>query len=159
MLNFRWTVKHTPKLKRAVEAKLRAVAGELGLRKEDDATLVVCADQRIATLNERFRHLTETTDVLSFPCDEPVLERGRARLRAGQRPRLLGDVFVNLRQVERQAQHNGNHVENELAAVAAHGMLHLLGFDHKKGADAARMLAEEKRLFRLAGIEVNEFGH
>jgi ssRNA-specific RNase YbeY (16S rRNA maturation enzyme) len=38
-------------------------------------------------------------------------------------------------------------------------MLHLLGFDHKKGADAARMLAEEKRLFRLAGIEVNEFGH
>jgi probable rRNA maturation factor len=88
-----------------------------------------------------------------------VLHRGRARLMAGQRPRLLGDVFVNLRQVERQARHNGNHVENELAAVAAHGMLHLLGFDHKKGADAARMLAEEKRLFRLAGIEVNEFGH
>ena len=159
MLNFCWTVKHTPKLKRAVESKLHAVADELGIREEDDASVVICADRRIATLNARFRKQREATDVLSFPCDEPILERGRARLKADQRPRLLGDVFVNLRQVERQARKNGNSVQDELAAVATHGMLHLLGFDHKKSAEAARMIAEEKRLLKQLGIEVGDFGH
>jgi probable rRNA maturation factor len=159
MLNIRWTVKHAPKLKRAVESKLRAVADEMGLREEDDATVVVCGERRITTLNARFRRRHKATDVLSFPCDEPLLERGRARLKAGQRPRLLGDVFVNLPQAVRQATRNGNNLEDELAALAVHGMLHLLGFDHKKADDVKRMLNEETRIFKIAGIEVREFGH
>lgn len=160
MLNFRWNISHSPRLRREVEQKLFAVAQALGLRDVDEATIAVCADRRITTLNARFRKKNETTDVLSFPCDAPQLARGKhAAIAKGQPPRLLGDVFVNLRQVERQAKRNGNSAANELAAAATHGMLHLLGLGHKGKADAERMLAEEKRLFKLARIEVVEFGH
>ena len=160
MLNFRWNISHNPRLRREVEQKLHAVALALGVRDEDEATIVVCADRRITTLNTRYRRQSETTDVLSFPCDTPLLAPGkRVSIAKKQPPRLLGDIFVNLRQVERQAKRNGNSVADEMAAATTHGLLHLLGLRHKGKADTEKMLAEEKRLFKLACIEVVEFGH
>ncbi len=160
MLNFSWNITHSPSLRREVERKLLKVARALGLRDKDEATITVCADRRIATLNARFRKRDETTDVLSFPCDTPALAPGKhASIAKTQPPRLLGDVFVNLRQVERQAKRNGNSTADEMSAVAAHGLLHLLGLGHKSKADTVKMLAEEKWLFKYATIKVVEFGH
>lgn len=160
MLNFRWNISHSPRLRREVEAKLSVVANALGLRDADEATITVCADRRITTLNARFRKKNETTDVLSFPCDTPMLAPGKhASIAKKQPPRLLGDIFVNLRQVERQAKRNGNSTADEMSAVAVHGLLHLLGLGHKSKDGTAKMLAEEKRLFKHACIKVVEFGH
>jgi probable rRNA maturation factor len=160
MLNFSWNIGHSPSLRREVERKLLDAAHALGMRDEDEATITVCADRRITTLNARFRKQNETTDVLSFPCDTPVLAPGKhASIAKKQPPRLMGDIFVNLRQVERQARRNGNSVADETAAVAVHGLLHLLGFGHEGKADTDKMLAEEKRLFKHASIKVVEFGH
>ena len=154
-------VRKLPRYRRRVEAKLVGVAKALGVKEEDDASIFVCGDKRIRALNRSFRKIDETTDVLAFPCDEPLLVSGRAgvKLAAHKTPLLLGDVFVNLRQVERQAKANGNSTTDEFAAVATHGLLHLMGLDHGKPADARRMLECEKRLFQLAGIEVSQFGH
>jgi probable rRNA maturation factor len=158
-------VRKLPRRRRRMEAKLAAVAKALGVKEEDDASVFVCGDRRIRTLNRNFREVDETTDVLAFPCDEPRLlfdaRAGRAGVRLAEHnaPWLLGDVFINLRQVERQAKANGNPVLDEFAAVGTHGLLHLLGFDHVGAADAKQMLGYEKRLFRIAGIEVSQFGH
>lgn len=165
MLSFHWTVRRLPRYRRRMEAKLVGVAKALGVKEDDDASVFVCGNKRIRTLNRSFRKVDETTDVLAFPCDEPHLVFGPAAGRAGVRlaahstPLLLGDVFVNVRQVERQAKANGNSTIDEFAAVATHGLLHLMGLDHGKPADARRMLMCEERLFQLAGIEVSQFGH
>jgi len=165
MLNFHWMVCRLPRYRRRMEAKLVGVVKALGVKEEDDVSIFVCGDRRIRTLNRSFRKVDETTDVLAFPCDEPHLvfgpKAGRAgvRLAAHKGPLLLGDVFVNLRQVERQAKANGNSTVDEFAAVATHGLLHLMGLDHGRPADARRMLMCEERLFQLAGIEVSQFGH
>jgi probable rRNA maturation factor len=161
MLSFHWTVRKLPRYQRRMEAKLVGVAKALGVKEDDDASVFVCGDKRIRALNRRFRQVDETTDVLAFPCDEPSLVSGcdGVKLAAHKAPLLLGDIFVNLRQVERQARANGNSTVDEFAAVATHGLLHLMGFDHAKPADARRMLECEKRLFKLASIEVSQFGH
>ena len=158
-------VRKPPRQRRGMEAKLALVSEALGVKEEDDASVFVCGDRRIRTLSRDFREVDATTDVLAFPCDEPRVVLGARAGRAGVRlaehdaPLLLGDVFINLRQVERQAKANGNPVLDEFAAVGTHGLLHLLGFDHTRATEAKQMLDCEKRLFRIAGIEVSQFGH
>jgi len=162
MLSFHWMVRKLPRNRRLLEAKVHAAASALGMGEEDDASVVVCGDRRVRTLNRRYRGVNATTDVLAFPCDEPRLlfgkRAGELRLAPAQAPRLLGDVVVNLRQVERQARRHGNPTAGEFAAVTIHGLLHLLGLNHEKACDASLMEACEQRLFRLLKLEVKGFG-
>lgn len=161
MLSFQWRVRMRPRDCRAYERKAAELAGLLGVREDDEACVTVCGDRRIRSLNRKYRRVDETTDVLAFPCDEPRTTRAgpaRVRLAAGQRPLLLGDVVVNLRQVERQARRNGNRPLDELVAVTAHGMLHLLGSDHQTAREGEEMEEQERRLLNALGLEVVEFG-
>jgi len=78
-------------------------------------------DAQIRALNKKYLKRDYTTDVLSFNMDEPV----------GDEAYHLGDVVVNVDQAERQASEFGNDLEHELAELAEHGVLHLLGVHHK----------------------------
>lgn len=157
MLGFQWRVRVRPRNHRAYERKAAELAGLLGMREDDEAGVIVCGDRRIRSLNRDYRRVDETTDVLAFPCDEPRITAA-GKLEAGQRPLLLGDVVVNLRQVERQARRNRNRVLDEFTAVTAHGMLHLLGLDHHSARESEEMEAQEQRLISALGLEVKEFG-
>lgn len=63
-----------------------------------------------------------TTDVLSFEMGEEEKDGTY----------YLGDVIVNKKQAERQAEKYGNNIEQEVSDLVAHGVLHLLGVDHKE---------------------------
>ena len=161
MLSFQWRVRMRPRNYRAYERKAAELAGLLGMREDDEACVTVCGDRHIRSLNRQYRRVDETTDVLAFSCDEPrTVRTGPAglKLAANQRPLLLGDVVVNLRQVERQARRNGNRPLDELVAVTAHGMLHLLGADHQTAREGEDMGETERRLLQALGTEVIEFG-
>src|SRR4030042_3778227 len=146
MLSFHWTIRDIPRRRRMMEAKLMTVYMALEVRENDDASVTVCGDRRMRSLNLQHRGIVGTPDVLAFPCDEPRVLPGRGagsiRLAPPERgaPRLLGDVFVNLRQVERQARANGNPPEDEFIAVAIHGLLPLLGMAHARAQDAERLI-------------------
>ena len=77
-------------------------------------------DEEIRELNKKHLGKGESTDVLSFTMEEEQ-ENGS---------HYLGDVIVNLDQAERQAQEYGNSVEEEIAELVEHGVLHLLGIHH-----------------------------
>jgi probable rRNA maturation factor len=96
-------------------------------------TLALVADARVRALNRRFRHKNQSTDVLSFPAEEP-----------GQ----LGDVVIATGVARRQAAAAGHSLQTELRVLALHGLLHLLGYDHE--ADDGAMGRVERRL-RLRG--------
>ena len=78
-------------------------------------------DSGIRELNKEHLNRDKPTDVLSFNINEEI-ENGTF---------YLGDVIVNKEQAERQAEEFGNTVEEEIAELVAHGVLHLLGVHHE----------------------------
>ena len=98
-------------------------------------TVALVSDQRVRALNRRYRGQDRSTDVLSFPADEP-----------GE----LGDIVIALGVATRQARAAGHALTTELRVLALHGLLHLLGYDHED--DDGRMARVEARLRRKGGL-------
>jgi probable rRNA maturation factor len=113
------------------------------------AVLLVGPDQ-IADYNGRFMGRIEPTDVLAFPVED--LEPGSIpRLAPDDPPLQLGDVFLCPAEASRRAVDNGFDPEDFLYLLAAHGILHLLGYDHDDESEAARMERREDELLGLIG--------
>jgi len=98
-------------------------------------TVVLTGDAAIRELNRRFRNIDRATDVLAFPLGEEDEEGGP----------YLGDVIVSLERAVDQAPRFHNDAEEELGRLIAHGLLHLLGYDHHSPWDGRRMKAAERR--------------
>jgi probable rRNA maturation factor len=121
---------------------LRALQRE-GLAGDYQVTLTIVSDRRIRELNREHRGVDRVTDVLSFPL---ASQDGAAFVLPPSEPTHLGDVVVALEQARRQAARYGHSFERELAYLTAHGILHLLDYDHEAEADRARMRAREEEI-------------
>ncbi|MHB1168198.1 MAG: rRNA maturation RNase YbeY [Longimicrobiales bacterium] len=117
-------------LRRAVRAALADVA-------DAEVSLTLLDDDAIAALNQQWLKHDGPTDVISFPLYEP----GES---------VVGDVYVGFDQVVRQARENDAPVREELARVAIHGTLHVLGYDHPDGRARLRstMWKRQERIVR-----------
>ncbi len=89
--------------------------------KEIFITIKLAHDPEIRELNYEYLHKDHATDVLSFNMDEEQADGSY----------YLGDVIVNVDQAKRQAGEYGNSMEEEIAALVEHGVLHLLGKHHE----------------------------
>jgi rRNA maturation RNase YbeY len=108
-------------------------------------------DPHIQMLNRDWRGKNKATDVLSFPQVEAsdLQELGRAAKSGlkGLPDWWLGDVVISIERAKAQAEAHGHALKDELETLLAHGLLHLLGFDHEKSAgEATRMRKLEERL-------------
>ena len=112
------------------------VAGAAGV------TVAFVSDRAMRELNRRWRGKRGTTDVLSFPLEQEAWEQGEGQ--------TLGDVIVSVERAARQAKENGLTLDEEIAQLILHGLLHLCGYDH--GTDTGEMNALELRLRRQLGI-------
>jgi probable rRNA maturation factor len=110
----------------------------------DDAELSVLFvdDATIRVLNRMHRDKDSPTDVLAFPVDEKPV-RGV--------PRILGDVVISLETALRQARSRRRALLAEVRFLLAHGLLHLVGYDHATRIQKRRMDAAARRLVRAAG--------
>ena len=106
-----------------------------------ELSVLITTDRRIRALNRRWRDIDRVTDVLAFPLSE----------RPGSGP-LLGDVVISLDTAVRRARRDGRRVQVELDRYLAHGLLHLLGFDHVRPAEARRMARAEAGLIQAEGL-------
>ena len=105
-------------------------------------TVAFVSDRVMRELNRRWRSQTGTTDVLSFPADQDEFEKSEGP--------TLGDVVISVEQAARQAQENGLTLDQEIAQLILHGLLHLCGYDHS--TDNGEMNRLELRLRRRLGI-------
>ena len=103
---------------------------------ESSATIAFVSDKRIRELNRQFRGVDKATDVLSFPEDDPD---------------SLGDVAISLETAARQAKDNSLSLDNEIAQLILHGLLHLSGYDHE--TDNGEMNRLELKLRRKLKID------
>jgi probable rRNA maturation factor len=130
---------HAPKMISLAKRFLKTLGVE-----GHELSLAIVGDAQIRSLNRQWRKKDKATDVLSFPADP--LPRGAPGLQP------LGDVIVSLDTARRQAKEEGRTLDGELARYLAHGMLHLLGHDHHRPDQAARMAAAEEQLLGVAGM-------
>jgi probable rRNA maturation factor len=121
----------------AVEADARAMLRALKLPRAE-LSVLLCDDATIHDLNRRHRKKNKPTDVLAF-----ALREGPDGHLAGD---TLGDVVISLDTATRQARERGVRTEAEVQMLLAHGLLHLLGWDHQTDAEDAAMRAETERL-------------
>jgi probable rRNA maturation factor len=113
----------------------------LGLEDAELSVLLV-DDATIEVLNHVHRGKKRPTDVLAFPVDErPVRDA----------PRILGDVVISLETALRQARSRGRPLLPEVRFLLAHGLLHLIGYDHATRIQKRRMDSATRRLVRAAG--------
>jgi probable rRNA maturation factor len=121
-----------------------------------EMSLLFVDETTIAELNERFLGADGPTDVLAFPMDDDVPPGGRqpdqggrgpgAPTDPGDPPTLLGDVVVCPEVARRQATSRGAAVDDELALLVVHGVLHLLDYDHAEPGETAVMRRREQEL-------------
>ena len=121
-----------------------AVAYELSLRLSDDL--------QIQAFNARYRDRDMPTDVLAFAALEvqcPQPDEVRSLL-----PLYLGDIVISVETARRQAKNQGHSLEIELANLAVHGLLHLLGWDHPDSESLGKMLARQETLLQAVGLTI-----
>lgn len=106
-----------------------------------ELSIALIGDAEMHALNRDWRGKDRPTDVLAF-----ALREGED---AALHPDVLGDVVISLDTAARQAAARGHAVADEVRVLLAHGILHLLGYDHERSpAEARRMFAKQRALLR-----------
>jgi probable rRNA maturation factor len=123
------------RLRRCAQAVLSAI-GE----SRSELSIALVDDPQIRELNSRWRDRRQSTDVLSFSQIEGDF--------ADHRGRLLGDVVISVETAAAQAASRHRALDEVVARLLIHGVLHLIGHDHEKDEEALRMGAEERRIWR-----------
>jgi probable rRNA maturation factor len=139
----RWLNLLQPQAVAAGQPLHRQSAYELSLRLTDD--------REIQTLNRQYRHQDQPTDVLAFAALEVDCPTGLPDM-ATKLPLYLGDIAISVETATRQAHQQGHSLPAELAWLAAHGLLHLLGWDHPDDKSLLRMLNQQQALLEAVGL-------
>ena len=136
-------------------ALAESVLAAEGVPPRAELSLVFVDEATMADLNARHMAATGPTDVLAFPLEDPAEaapENGRGP-RTAEMPLLLGDVVVCPAVAARQAPenagggpHHAGRVEDEVALLVVHGILHVLGMDHAEPDEAEAMRTKEREL-------------
>ena len=124
-----------------LDRQARAILSSVGESSAELGILLV-GDQRMKSLNHRYRGKDRTTDVLAFAMREaPHASAG-----------LLGDVVIAVPTAVRQAKEGGRSLDEELTVLLVHGILHLCGYDHERSEqEARRMQRRERMVLRAIG--------
>lgn len=124
--------------KRNLKRKALFILKILGVSGNKELCVAFVNDEEMRKLNADYRNIRRTTDVLSFPQDGPD-------------DSLLGDVIISIDTVIRRSKLRNVNFEHEIHKLMVHGILHLLGYDHKKKKEARIM--REKELEILSSVE------
>jgi probable rRNA maturation factor len=124
-------------------ARFCAVTLEAAGYSEWEIAILLCDDDRISALNNRYRGKDSPTDVLSFPRDE-----------GSSGARVAGDMAISLPALRRNAASYGASDDDELKRIVVHGILHLAGMDHGRGKSGKMLALQETLLKRLRAERV-----
>jgi len=145
---------HAVDLERWVELARGALVDE-GVRGLAEVSLIFADELTIAALNLQFMGREGPTDVLSFPIDGEPEPTGRVPDGGGsgpgepptpEIPQMIGDVVICPAVAARNAAEHECSLDDEVALLVVHGVLHLLGWDHADDEEAERMESREREI-------------
>ena len=112
---------------------------KMGIHPDSDLSITLVDEDEITQLHVQWMNLPGPTDVLSFPMDIPVDSNEAV---------TLGDIVISPVVAAEQAAAAGHSAEREIFILAAHGLLHILGYDHAESADEKIMFALQEDLVK-----------
>lgn len=133
-----------------LEKALQQTAPDLG--PDVDVSVTLVDDGQIHELNKEYRGVDRPTDVLSFSLLEEGEEAAPVIVGEQPGPLLLGDLVISLERARAQAEDYGHSYEREVAFLACHGMLHLLGWDHETPDEERVMMAKTEEILGSLGL-------
>lgn len=96
-------------------------------------SIIFVSDEEIHQINREYRNVDRVTDVISFALEDEKNNYSEVR--------VLGDIYVSIPQMKRQAMAFGHSEKRELSFLVVHGLLHLLGYDHMNEEEEKEMFA------------------
>ena len=126
-------------IKRAVQTALTHQKESLDV----NLSVVLTDNRRLRKLNRDYLGIDAPTDVLSFPASEPDPETGA---------RYIGDILISVPYAAKGAKQAGHPLESELQLLIVHGVLHLLGHDHAKPKEKAKMWKAQHTILIELGL-------
>jgi probable rRNA maturation factor len=115
-----------------------------------EVSILLADDATVRRLNAAWRGQDRATDVLSFPAFDRIPAAAPAHMAAGPVP--LGDIVLALETIRAEATATGKPLADHVSHLVIHGCLHLLGYDHQAGPDAALMEGLERSILARLGI-------
>ena len=109
-------------------------------------SVILTTPNIIKNINNEFRNIDKETDVLSFPMFE------KDEIQDVTEEETLGDIVISVERVKKQAEEYGHSFERELAYMLVHGFYHLMGEDHMKEEEKARMRQKEENVLQKLNI-------
>ncbi len=145
-------------LEARAEQAARAALAALGFDPDAfEIAVLGCDDARIAVLNADFRGKPQPTNVLSWPEEDLAPEAAGDTplppLPDDDAPHFLGDIAIARETCLREAAEQRKSADHHITHLIVHAVLHLLGYDHVRDADATLMETLEARILGQMGIE------
>ncbi len=125
-----------------IENKIKNINKKKKLHKSKKifCTLLLSGNNEIKKLNKKFRNKNKSTDVLSFPFYGKKEFKNKINK---EKEIYIGDIIVNINKIN--VKNNVKNFKSEFDKLWIHGLVHLLGYDHKKNKDFSNMLKVEKK--------------
>ncbi|HWP92800.1 MAG TPA: rRNA maturation RNase YbeY [Thermodesulfobacteriota bacterium] len=136
--------------KRALKKEMTLILKALNLPSHTEVSISLVDDITMRNLNETYRGIKRTTDVLSFPQYVLNPENVNSAIAHNHKQNfLLGDIIISIETAKRQAKRYKTPTKKEIQRLIIHGTLHLIGHDHKKRKETIAMRKKEKELLSL----------
>lgn len=116
-----------------IKNQSKSILSYLKLPSSTEVSISFIDDGYMRELNLKYKDNNRTTDVLSFP----------------QEGELLGDILISVDKATAQSEELGHTFEQEVRRLVVHGILHLLGYDHKKLQESRLMEEKEKEILKF----------
>lgn len=126
-----------------LENAARAALAHESESPDSELSIILTDDARLHELNLNYLNVDAPTDVLSFPASETDPETGA---------RYIGDILISIPRAQAQAEAAGHPLEAEVQLLVVHGVLHLLGHDHARAKEKARMWKAQAKILERLGL-------
>lgn len=124
----------TKSMKKHILKNTEEILNHLDMPDNTEICISVIDDIKMREFNKNYRNIDRTTDILSFP--QNIMPNNN----------LLGDLVISYNTAERHSKKYRISMEKELTKLLIHGILHLLGYDHKKKKETALMREKENEI-------------
>lgn len=144
-------LKVTSEIKGIINKVVLTVLEMEGVSIPVEVSVVLTGNREIQSLNSQYRGKDKPTDVLSFPMYGKKAIRKMVAAES-ESIMLIGDIIVSMEKAKEQAEEYNHSFEREIGYLVAHGMLHLMGYDHMIKVERENMRIKEEQVMGLIGL-------
>lgn len=135
------------KTRTKIDKNLFKKTAKIVLKNKKKVTLIFTDDQEIKKLNRKYRKKNKTTEILAFPAISKAKDLKECILPESERD-YLGEIVISIEQAQKQANLFGYSRNKELIRLFIHGLLHLLGYEHRRKKERKKMEKLEMKLLK-----------